>query len=213
MKTWRGSMIAERSPLPSSVPTAANEPHGSPLIPAVVSGRGPPPTRGNNDKWLSFDNHCRKEHVLFVVYVNLKCALEKTDWISESATYTYHHHNVFSIGYYCYVQTPEKWVFREREKGVEKDGAWKNGQTLVSQVFAWKQTPASRTHPFFFCPLRNMGQRLVKTLWRLFPTGGAIVGPNFESRKNPFNSGMDHVQSLKGQGLGVYEVVVLSGGF
>ena len=49
----------------------------------------------------------------------------------------------------CYVQTPEKWVFREREKGEEKDGAWKDGQTLVSQVFAWKQTPASRTHPFF----------------------------------------------------------------
>ena len=52
---------------------------------------------------------------------------------------------------------------REREKGVEKDGAWKDGQTLVSQVFAWKQTPASQTHPLF-CPLRNMGQRLVKTL-------------------------------------------------
>jgi len=46
-----------------------------------------------------------------------------------------------------------------------------------------------------------MGQRLVKTLWRLFSTGGAIVGPNFESGKNPFNSGMDHVRALKGQGL------------
>ena len=33
---------------------------------------------------------------------------------------------------YCYVQTPEKWVFREREKGVGKNGAWKDGQTLVS---------------------------------------------------------------------------------
>ena len=56
----------------------------------------------DTDKWLSFDNHCRKEHVLFVVYVNLKCALEKTNGNFESATYTYHHHNVFSIGYYVH---------------------------------------------------------------------------------------------------------------
>ncbi|KYN03865.1 hypothetical protein ALC62_05270, partial [Cyphomyrmex costatus] len=55
-----------------------------------------------DDKWLEFKNHCRKERVPFVVYANLECALEKTDKESTSSTYTYQHHNVFSIGYYVY---------------------------------------------------------------------------------------------------------------
>ncbi|XP_018372418.1 PREDICTED: uncharacterized protein LOC108767179 [Trachymyrmex cornetzi] len=53
-----------------------------------------------DDKWLSFRNHCRKERVPFVVYADLECALEKTDKDLTSATHTYQHHNVFSIGYY-----------------------------------------------------------------------------------------------------------------
>ncbi|KYN11002.1 hypothetical protein ALC57_16854 [Trachymyrmex cornetzi] len=32
-----------------------------------------------DDKWLSFRNHCRKERVPFVIYADLECALEKTD--------------------------------------------------------------------------------------------------------------------------------------
>jgi len=56
--------------------------------------------------WVSITTAGRKreerererERVPFVVY-DLKCALEKTDGNSESAKYTYHHHNVFSIGY------------------------------------------------------------------------------------------------------------------
>ncbi|KYN20689.1 hypothetical protein ALC57_06948 [Trachymyrmex cornetzi] len=53
-----------------------------------------------DDKWLSFRNHCRKERVPFVVYADLECALEKTDSDLQSATHTYQHHNVFRIGYY-----------------------------------------------------------------------------------------------------------------
>ncbi|KYN32582.1 hypothetical protein ALC56_13063 [Trachymyrmex septentrionalis] len=33
----------------------------------------------SEDKWLSFGNHCRKKRILFVVYANLECALEKID--------------------------------------------------------------------------------------------------------------------------------------
>ncbi|KYN14562.1 hypothetical protein ALC57_13224 [Trachymyrmex cornetzi] len=55
-----------------------------------------------DDKWLSVRNHCRKERVPFVVYADLQCALEKTDKDPTSATYTYQHHNVFSIGYYVH---------------------------------------------------------------------------------------------------------------
>ncbi|KYN00049.1 hypothetical protein ALC62_09194 [Cyphomyrmex costatus] len=55
-----------------------------------------------DDKWLMFKNHCRKERVPFVVYADLECALEKTDKEPTSSTYTYQHHNVFSIGYYVY---------------------------------------------------------------------------------------------------------------
>ncbi|KYN23130.1 hypothetical protein ALC57_04454, partial [Trachymyrmex cornetzi] len=53
-----------------------------------------------DDKWLSFRNHCQKERVPFVVYADLECALEKTDSDSQYATHTYQHHNVFSVGYY-----------------------------------------------------------------------------------------------------------------
>ncbi|KYN08011.1 hypothetical protein ALC62_01000 [Cyphomyrmex costatus] len=55
-----------------------------------------------DNKWLEFKNHCRKERVPFVVYADLECALEKTDKEPTSSTYTYQHHNVFSIGYYVY---------------------------------------------------------------------------------------------------------------
>ncbi|KYN22653.1 hypothetical protein ALC57_04943 [Trachymyrmex cornetzi] len=53
-----------------------------------------------DDKWLSFCNHCRKERIPFIVYADLECALERIDSDSQSATHTYHHHNVFSVGYY-----------------------------------------------------------------------------------------------------------------
>ncbi|KYN01373.1 hypothetical protein ALC62_07833 [Cyphomyrmex costatus] len=55
-----------------------------------------------DDKWLEFKKHCRKELVPFVVYADLQCALEKMDKGPASSTYTYQHHNVFSIGYYVY---------------------------------------------------------------------------------------------------------------
>ncbi|KYN28709.1 hypothetical protein ALC57_01875 [Trachymyrmex cornetzi] len=40
----------------------------------------------------------RKKRVPFIVYADLECALEKTDSDSQSATHTYQHHNVFSVG-------------------------------------------------------------------------------------------------------------------
>ncbi|XP_018404835.1 PREDICTED: uncharacterized protein LOC108781382 [Cyphomyrmex costatus] len=55
-----------------------------------------------DDKWLEFKKHCRKERVPFVVYADLECALEKMDKEPASSTYTYQHHNVFSIGYYVH---------------------------------------------------------------------------------------------------------------
>ncbi|KYN28570.1 hypothetical protein ALC57_02011 [Trachymyrmex cornetzi] len=55
-----------------------------------------------DDKWLSFRNHCRKERVPFVVYADLECALENINKDPTSATHTYQHHNVFSIGYYVH---------------------------------------------------------------------------------------------------------------
>ena len=54
-----------------------------------------------DDKWLSFDNHCRKKRTLFIVYADLECTLEKMNGNPES-TCTYYHHNMFSIGYYVH---------------------------------------------------------------------------------------------------------------
>jgi len=42
-------------------------------------------------------NHCRKERVLFVVYADLECILEKTE-MEEPSKY----HRVFSLVYYVH---------------------------------------------------------------------------------------------------------------
>jgi len=51
-----------------------------------------------DDKWLSFKNHCRKERVSFIVYADLECILEKTDPSSHMCQ----HHRVFNVGYYVH---------------------------------------------------------------------------------------------------------------
>ncbi|KYM95694.1 hypothetical protein ALC62_13660 [Cyphomyrmex costatus] len=53
-----------------------------------------------DDKWLKFKNHCRKERVPFVVYADLECALEKMD--EDPTSSMYQHHQVFSIAYYIH---------------------------------------------------------------------------------------------------------------
>ncbi|XP_077263129.1 uncharacterized protein LOC143897999 [Temnothorax americanus] len=54
----------------------------------------------DNDKWLAFKNHNRKERVPFIIYADLECTLEKMEADPETSRYTYQHHRVFSIGYY-----------------------------------------------------------------------------------------------------------------
>ena len=90
-----------------------------------------------------------------------------------------------------------------KREGSRKDGAWKDGQTLVSQVFARNQT--RRVERTLFMLASEYGSTSHKDAMTLFPTSGAIVGPNFESG-NPFNSGMDYVRALKGQGFNEYGV-------
>ncbi|XP_077272779.1 uncharacterized protein LOC143903195 [Temnothorax americanus] len=53
-----------------------------------------------DDKWLSFKNHSRKERLPYVVYADLECTLEKTDADPTMSTFKSQHHRVFSIGYY-----------------------------------------------------------------------------------------------------------------
>ncbi|EZA51850.1 hypothetical protein X777_09616, partial [Ooceraea biroi] len=48
------------------------------------------------DKWLTFNNHSRKERMPFVVYADLECILQKTNEDPK----LYQRHQVFSIGYY-----------------------------------------------------------------------------------------------------------------
>jgi len=52
-----------------------------------------------NDKWLSFKNHCKKERVSFVEYADLECTLEKT---KTEDTSKYQYHRVFSLAYYVH---------------------------------------------------------------------------------------------------------------
>jgi len=49
-----------------------------------------------DDKWLSFNNYCRKKQVPFIVYADLKCILKTEE------NHMYQHHRVFNIGYYVH---------------------------------------------------------------------------------------------------------------
>ncbi|XP_024871691.1 uncharacterized protein LOC112454486 [Temnothorax curvispinosus] len=58
-----------------------------------------------NDKWLSFDNHDRKERLPFVVYADLECLLEQrkrenVEGGARTERYAYQRHVPFSLGYY-----------------------------------------------------------------------------------------------------------------
>ncbi|XP_026830160.1 uncharacterized protein LOC113563142 [Ooceraea biroi] len=50
-----------------------------------------------DDKWLNFVNHNRKERMPFIVYADLECVLQKTE---EDDPRLYQRHQVYSIGYY-----------------------------------------------------------------------------------------------------------------
>ncbi|XP_071576328.1 uncharacterized protein [Temnothorax nylanderi] len=53
-----------------------------------------------DDKWLNFKNHSRKERLPYVVYADLECTLEKTEADPTTPTFRFQHHRVCSIGYY-----------------------------------------------------------------------------------------------------------------
>lgn len=58
---------------------------------------------GEDDKWLTFEHHSRKERIPFVVYADLECALERRegDEGGRSAnTAIVQHHRVHSVAYY-----------------------------------------------------------------------------------------------------------------
>ncbi|XP_076236198.1 uncharacterized protein LOC143180386 [Calliopsis andreniformis] len=59
--------------------------------------------RSEDDKWLKFTNYCRKDRIPFVVYPDLECVLEeiKDSVQDECISHAYHHHRVFSMGYYA----------------------------------------------------------------------------------------------------------------
>ncbi|KAM0726697.1 hypothetical protein ACS0PU_007881 [Formica fusca] len=62
---------------------------------------------GDKDKWLSFNNYNRKERLPFVVYADLECVLRKTDGDPMTSTYTFQHHQVFSVAYYVHCSYDE----------------------------------------------------------------------------------------------------------
>ncbi|XP_077262575.1 uncharacterized protein LOC143897644 [Temnothorax americanus] len=73
-----------------------------------------------DDKWLSFNNHDRKERLPFVVYADLECLLEP--WERENAEggsrYAYQRHVPFSLGYYLcctYDDTVSTYRYRRGE--------------------------------------------------------------------------------------------------
>jgi len=58
-----------------------------------------------DDKWLSFKNHCRKERMPFILYADLECILEKTE-TEETSSHKYQYHRVFSLAYYIGWKVP-----------------------------------------------------------------------------------------------------------
>ncbi|XP_070155824.1 uncharacterized protein [Polyergus mexicanus] len=61
----------------------------------------------DKEKWLAFNNYNRKERLPFVVYADLECVLRKTDGDPMGSTYTFQHHQVFSVAYYVHCSYDE----------------------------------------------------------------------------------------------------------
>jgi len=77
-----------------------------------------------DDKWLSFKNHCRKERVPFVVYADLECTLEKTEETSK-----YQYHRVFSFAYYVHCSYDDALsTYRFRRDNDSSRGSPKNSK-------------------------------------------------------------------------------------
>ncbi|XP_071582535.1 uncharacterized protein, partial [Temnothorax nylanderi] len=76
-----------------------------------------------DDKWLSFDNHDRKERLPFVVYADLECLLEQrerenAEGGARTERYAYQRHIPFSLGYYLcniYDDTVSTYRYRRGE--------------------------------------------------------------------------------------------------
>ncbi|XP_071644513.1 uncharacterized protein [Temnothorax longispinosus] len=76
-----------------------------------------------SDKWLSFDNHDRKERLPFVVYADLECLLERRERENveggpRTERYAYQRHVPFSVGYYLcctYDDTASAYRYRRGE--------------------------------------------------------------------------------------------------
>ncbi|XP_071637544.1 uncharacterized protein [Temnothorax longispinosus] len=76
-----------------------------------------------DDKWLSFDNHDRKERLPFVVYADLECFLEQrerenAEGGARTERYAYQRHVPFSLSYYLcctYDDTVSTYRYRRGE--------------------------------------------------------------------------------------------------
>ncbi|XP_025271017.1 uncharacterized protein LOC112639903 [Camponotus floridanus] len=60
---------------------------------------------GEDDRWLEFDHHSRKERIPFAVYADLECALERKEGDEGGRTKNtriVQHHRVHSVAYYTH---------------------------------------------------------------------------------------------------------------
>jgi len=62
-----------------------------------------------SDKWLSFNNYCRKKRVLFIVYDDLECILEEMEENHMSQ-----YHRIFSVDYYVHCSYDSLSFYRFR---------------------------------------------------------------------------------------------------
>ncbi|XP_025267368.1 uncharacterized protein LOC112638941 [Camponotus floridanus] len=60
---------------------------------------------GEDDRWLEFDHHSRKERIPFAMYADLECALERKEGNEGGRTKNtriVQHHRVYSVAYYAH---------------------------------------------------------------------------------------------------------------
>ncbi|XP_071581757.1 uncharacterized protein [Temnothorax nylanderi] len=73
----------------------------------------------DDDKWLCFRDHSKKERLPFVVYADLECVFEKEEIDNDNVKrYAYQYHRAFSVGYYlcsAYDEIAPAYRFRRGE--------------------------------------------------------------------------------------------------
>ncbi|XP_071575625.1 uncharacterized protein [Temnothorax nylanderi] len=122
----------------------------------------------DDDKWLCFRDHSRKERLPFVMYADLECVLEKEKIDKDNVKrYAYQHHRAFSVRYHlcsAYDEIASAYKFRRGEDCVswfvnELKVIAHRAKTILSTNVTMAELTLDETENFWSATNRHICER------------------------------------------------------